>query len=192
MYHELKLVAIHLTMKKPALIFGLLACAVIFFYSFIAFMVFGDWNNMTPRNFKVLIVFGYLKYLVLIIAIFLAMRAFRKDTISPNYMSIVKIGLLVTLIIAAFIGIGEFLYILLNPDFIDKYNSIQIKIMQTEGASPGQIAAYQQELETFSFMQNPFLSGIFYFLQTFIAGAIVSLIFGIFLRSKNTIITSQA
>lgn len=179
-------------MKKPALVFGLIASGVILFYSFIVFMVFGDWDNMTPRNLLVLTVFGYLRYLILIIAIFLSMRAFRKDSISPNYMSVVKIGLLVTLIIALFIGIGECIYIALNPDFMDKYGAVQIRSMQSEGATPEQITAYQQELESFSFMKNPFLTGIFYLFETFIIGAIVSLIFGIFLRSKNTVTTAQA
>lgn len=174
-------------MKKPALIFGLLGCAVIFFYSFIAFMVFGDWNNMTTRNFKVLAVFGYLKYLVLALAIFLAMWVLRKQGSYINYMDVVKTGLVVTLIIAGFVGIGEFLYMLINPDFMDKYSAIQIKIMQEEGAAPDQIAEYQQELENFSFLQNPFLSGLFYFFQTFLAGTVISFIFGIFLKPKNDV-----
>lgn len=179
-------------MKKPVLVFGLLASGVIFFYSFVVFMVFGDWDNMTPRNLQVLTVFGYLRYLILIIAVFLAMRAFRKDAISPNYMGVVKIGLLVTLIIAVFIGIGECIYIALNPDFMDKYGAVHIRSLQAEGATPEQITAYQQELESFSFMKNPFFTGIFYFFETFIIGAIITLIFGIFLRPKDTVTSAQA
>jgi hypothetical protein len=179
-------------MKKQVLIFGLLASGVIFFYSYIVFMLFGDWNNMTPKKMAVMEVFGYLRYLILIIAIFFAMKSVRKETLNINYMSIVKIGLMVSIIISFFIGIGEWIYAVINPDFFDKYSEITIKGLQEEGASPERIAEHYTALEQFGWMRNPYLSALFYFFQTFIIGAIVSFLFGIFLRSKNTATPAQA
>jgi hypothetical protein len=179
-------------MKKSVLSFGLIAGAIIIFYSFIFYLVFGDVDTITPRKMTIMEIFGYLRILTLIIAIFFAMKSFRKNPDNTTYMSVVKTGLMVALIVSIFIGIGETVYMAVNPDFYDKYGEMEIQSLQEKGVSPEGIAEEIKMREELRWMANPVLAGIFCFLGIFIIGTIVSFLLGIFLKPKNNVTTAQA
>ncbi|HEX2787220.1 MAG TPA: DUF4199 domain-containing protein [Ignavibacteria bacterium] len=172
-------------MKKTALTFGLIASAIIIFYSFIFYLIFGDVNTMTPGKMTVMEVFGYLRIITLIIAIFFAMKSLRKDPNNSTYMSVVKTGLMVALIVSVFIGIGETVYTALNPGLYDKYGEMEIQSLQEKGVSPEGIAEERKMREDLRWMANPVMAGIFCFLGIFVIGVIVALILGIFLKANT-------
>lgn len=182
-------------MKKSASVFGLIGGGLVIVYSFILLVTFGNFENIPLEKLGVLEVMGYLNYLILILAIFFAMRAQKKEWIesaqSKKYMDIVKIGLIVSAIIAVFVGIGEAIYISINPDFYDQYCALMAKKYAAEG-TPEKIANMQQFLENFSWVKTPLGSGVFYGFQSFVLGAVIAFIFGIFMRQKNTVVPAQA
>jgi hypothetical protein len=178
-------------MKKSVLSFGLIASAIIIFYSLIVFLVLGDVDTMTPQKMTILEIFGYLRFLILIIAIFFAMKSFTKDPDNTTYMSVVKTGLMVALIVSVFIGIGETIYTAANPGLFDKYGEMEIQNLQAKGASLEEIAEERKMREDFRWMANPALAGILCFFGLFFIGAIASFIFGIFMKQKKTVNTAE-
>ncbi|HEX2787221.1 MAG TPA: DUF4199 domain-containing protein [Ignavibacteria bacterium] len=183
-------------MKKAALTFGLIGGVLVIIYSAILFMTFGDFGNMPLDKLGILEVMGYLNYLILILAIFFAMRAQKKEWSesgqSMKYMSIVKVGLMVSFIVALFVGIGEFIYISINPEFFNQYGDLMVRKLEAGGASAQEITDLRQSMEDFKWMQNPIGSGVFYFFESFVIGAVIAFIFGIFLRPKNKVSMAQA
>lgn len=172
-------------MKKSVLSFAVIAGVIIIFLSLIFYLMLGSVDTMTPQKITLIEIFGYLRILILIIAIFIAMRSFRKDPGNSAYMSIVKTGLMVALIVSIFIGIGETVYMAANPGFYDKYAEMEIKSLQEKGVPPEGIAEELKIREDMKWMANPAMAGIFCFLGIFIVGAVASFLLGIFLRSKN-------
>jgi hypothetical protein len=183
-------------MKKSALTFGLIGGGLVILYSAILFITFGDFETMPLDKLGILEVMGYLNYLILILAIFFAMRAQKKEWSesgqSVKYMNIVKVGLMVSLIVALFVGMGEFIYISVNPEFFNQYGDLMVRKLEANGAPPQEITDLRQSMEDFKWMQNPIGSGIFYFFESFVIGAIISFIFGIFLKPKNKVNIAQA
>lgn len=183
-------------MRKAALTFGLIGGGLVIVYSFIILTVFGDFGNMPLDKLGVLEVLGYLNYLILILAIFFAMRAQKNEWVqsgqSIKYMNIVKVGLMVSFIVAVFVGIGEFIYISVNPEFFNQYGDLMVKKLEASGAPAQEITDLRQSMEDFKWMQNPIGSGLFYFLESFVIGAVIAFIFGIFLRPKNKVSIAQA
>lgn len=179
-------------MKKSVLSFGLVAGVIIIFLSLIFYLLLGGVNTMTPQKMTIVEIFGYLRILILIITIFIAMKSFRKDPGNNTYMSAVKTGLMVALIVSIFIGIGETIYIAVNPGFYEKFGEMEIKSLQEKGVPPEGITEELKMREDMKWMANPAVAGILCFLGIFIIGAITSFLLGIFLRSKNNVTSARA
>jgi len=113
------------------------------------------------------------------------MRAYRQQgTSSLSYWSIVKAGIVVSLIVGAMVGLMEMLYVALTPEFFDGYANAYIESMRARGASATEIADFKSTMESFSWMRNPLMTGIFYLAQTAVLGVVMSFIVGMFMRPK--------
>ncbi len=175
-------------MNKHVLQFGILAGVIIFTYSLGVFFFYGDFSRLTPAQLSQLKVLGYLRYIILFLGVFLGMRAFRKSLPPPHgFWQMTKTGILIALLVAVFVGAMEFIYIrFMNPEFYDEYGKVFIEGMRESGEPEQKIAEAQQGLESFSWMRNPVLTGIFYFFETLIVGSIAAAPFGLFLRSRTS------
>jgi uncharacterized protein DUF4199 len=172
-------------MKKIALTFGLIGSALILVYFFITFLILGDPAKMNADTLSIAEVFGYLRYLILLLTVIFAMRAYKQQaTASLSYWSIVKAGIVVSLIVGAMVGLMEMIYIALTPEFFDGYYNAYIEAMIKKGASATEIAAFKDTFERLSWMRNPLLTCLFYFVETALIGLVMSFIIGIFMRSK--------
>lgn len=172
-------------MKKLTLQFGLVAGLVIVGYSLVVMLLFGNIAKLSPKEFQMVEVLGFLRYIILLLAVFLAMRAVRKmPETNPGFWPVVRTGILVALVIALLVGLMEFGYILSNPEFYDQYGEMYLSRMKADGAPEAEIAAAQQQIEDYAFMANPVVSGVFYFIETALVGSVAALIMGIFLRKK--------
>jgi hypothetical protein len=180
-------------MKKIALTFGLIGSALILAYFFLIFLILGDPAKMTADTLSIAEVFGYLRYLILLLTVIFAMRAYRQQTTPPiSYWSIVKVGLVISVIVGAFVGLMEMIYVALTPEFFDGYYNAYIETMMKNGASATEIASFKKTFEDFSWMRNPLLSGLFYTVSTALIGCVMSFIVGIFMRSKPQAKLAQA
>jgi hypothetical protein len=121
---------------------------------------------------------------VLLLGVVMAMVAYRRGTSGPlSYRSLITVGVLVALITAVFVGLMEYTYIaFINPDFYEQYGRMMTEGMRAKGASAAELAATRQEQESYAWMANPLMAGLFYFLETAVIGTILSLIGAPFLR----------
>jgi hypothetical protein len=174
-------------MKRAALTFGILAGALIFAYMFVLFLIFGDFGNVKPEDMVVTSVLGYLRYLILLLGITMAILTFRKETPGPiGYKRVFLTGLYATLIVALFVGAMEFVYMaFLDPHFVEHYTTVMMEGMKKSGASAAEMAARRRELDNFAWMSNPWATGVFYFSETTVIGTIFTLVAAIFGRRKE-------
>lgn len=173
-------------MKKTALTFGLLAGGIIIVYSFIVFLIFGDFSQITPEKFATMEVLGYLRYLILILTVIFAIRHFKKQNGGEGtFKQLFMAGFNTVLIIAVLVGLMECIYMLANPGFMDQYADIMVKSMEQKGASAAMIAKTKSEMDSMKWMANPAMMGIFYFFETAVIGTIVSVITALIQKPKK-------
>jgi hypothetical protein len=174
-------------MKKMVLTFGTLAGVVIFAYSMIVFTMIGDFSKITPNQLTLASWLGYLRYLILVLGIVMAMLAYRKSIAGPvEYSRVFLVGMLVAVVTAVFVGLMEYSYMaFINPGFIDQYISITQDAMRQKGSTQAEINATLAEMKNFEWMRNPLLTGLFYFVETSVVGTILSLIAAIFTRRTD-------
>src|SRR3954466_86605 len=129
-------------MKRAVLTFGILAGVLIIAYMIVLFLIFGDFGNIKPENQGLMGVLGYLRYLILMLGIAMAIVTFRKETPGPiSYKRAFLTGLYATLIIALFVGAMEFIYMaFLDPHFVEHYTKAMMEGMKQSGASAAEIA----------------------------------------------------
>lgn len=68
-----------LVMKKPVLTFGVLAGAIIAIYSLAVLAYVGDFSSVSPETFRTVEILGYLRYVILLLGVFFAIRTFRNS-----------------------------------------------------------------------------------------------------------------
>lgn len=174
-------------MKKVALTFGLIGSGLILVYFLIVFLLLGDPTKMTSDTLQVAEVFGYLRYLILLLTLIFAMRSYRQQPgVAATYWGVVRAGVIVSLIVGFVVGLMEMIYVAITPEFFDGYYNATMQSMQLRGASATEIASFKEMFESFSWLRNPALTGLFYFAQIVVLGGILSLIIGIFMRPKTT------
>lgn len=174
-------------MKKTVLTFGVLAGVIILVYTYATFLVLGDFDTMSQNDLMMAEVLGHLRYLLLLLAIVMAMVTYRKNTAGPiGYGTIFLVGFLVALVTSFFVGLLEYVYVgFINPEFFDQYAKLTLEGMQAKKASAAEIEAMLKQQEAFSWMRNPILCGLFYFGWTSVVGTVMALIAAFFLRRKK-------
>lgn len=173
-------------MKKTALVFGSIAGGIILVYSAIVFLALGDFKKMTPEQFQMAELFGYLRYIILLLAVFFGMRTLGRNTgYVSGYGKLVRQGILVALVVALGVGLMEAVYMMVNPGFYENFSELYMQQLKAGGANEQAIAEAKKEMEAFSWMQNPGMTGIFYFFETAIIGAIGALLIGIFIPKRK-------
>ena len=172
-------------MKRITISFGLLSGAIIIVYTCAVFMVFGDFSHISLKQFKMLETLGYLRYIILLLTVFFAMRTFKKQNEPPvKYWPLVKQNIMVIIVVAVCIGIMEYVYFLLNPDFFETYGHMYAQQLKISGATTRELSNAQHEMNNYKWMQSPVMMGIFYFFETFAIGGVASLILARFLKTK--------
>ncbi len=173
-------------MKKTVLSFGLLSGLIIILYSFVVFLVFGDFSKMNSADFQKVEMLGYLRYIILLLTVIFAVRYFKKQNGGVgSFRSLFLAGVYTVLVVALLVGIMEMVYMYMNPGFMEQYAEITSKRMMEQGASAEKMAAYKKEMEQYKWMASPVGMGIFYFFETAVLGTIMSLIVALFARTKN-------
>lgn len=171
-------------MKKPTLTFGILAGLLTVLYSVAIMLWMG--GDITPEKFAVAEALGFLRYLILLLTIFFALWTLRKkSTEGLPFGRLVKEGLMVTIVVALFVGAMEAIYILVNPEFMNQAQEVYMDRLIAEGATATEIAEMKAQMEDFAWLQNPILSGIFYFVEMFLIGLAASLLMALFMKGKK-------
>src|SRR6185295_17218752 len=124
-------------MKNMALKFGLIAGGIIFAYSYVVFFVLLDFSTMTPKDLEMAQWFGFIRYIVLLLGVIMAMIADRRSVTGPmSYGRSFRVGLLVALVTAVFVGLMEYLYVAFaNPEFYNQFAALTLEGMKKSGAT---------------------------------------------------------
>ena len=173
-------------MKKIVLTFGILSGIIIIIYSFAVFLIFGDFAKMSAQEFNTVEKLGYLRYIILLLTIVFAVRYYKKQNGGQgSFKQLFVAGFYTALIVAVLVGLMEFVYMLVNPDFMDQYAAIMENKMKAEGATAEMIAKQQKQVESMKWMAHPAGMGIFYFFETAILGTIVSVITALINKTRK-------
>jgi hypothetical protein len=173
-------------MKKIVLTFGVLSGIIIILYSFAVFLIFGDFAKMSGEDFEKVEMLGYLRYIILLLTIIFAVRYYKKQNGGQgSFRQLFLAGFYTALVVAVLVGLMEFVYMLLNPGFMDQYATLLANKMKAQGATAEMIAQKQKEMENFKWMANPAGMGIFYFFETAVLGTIISLIVALINKTKR-------
>jgi len=171
-------------LRKSALLFGLLAGIIVFAYTMIVMLVIGDFGSATPEELQTAEALGWLRYIILLLGVLMGMRALRKETTGQlGYGKVLAAGIGVSLVTAFFIGLMEFTYVqFMNPDFYEQY----IQIAEKQFTNPDDLKAFREQVEMFpKWATTGWGTGVFYFIETFIIGLLMSLLAAIFFRKPG-------
>ncbi len=174
-------------MKRLLLLYGVGGGALVFLTSYTPAAIIGSrFDQATPAEFAAAEWLGYLRYLLLALGILLAMRSYRAAGMGPGtYGSTFVVGVLIALIIAFFVGVMEYVYLAYtNPDFYAQYYNLAAEEMRRAGASEAALAAARRGAEQYRWLENPWATGAYYFIETLVIGTVLSAIAAIFMRRK--------
>jgi len=163
---------------KAVLLIGIVAGGLIFAYSMIMLAVVGNITSLSADEIDRLELLGYGRYLVLFVAVFLAIGSTLRHAALPVGRAILlRRGVLCAAAAALFVGATEFVYIrFLNPQFFEQYETIYLGHLQQRGASPEELASASRQLEALSWMRSPMMMGLFYAAETLVVGAASALL----------------
>jgi hypothetical protein len=173
-------------MNKTSLVYGLITGLVILvsFFALSAFM--GAPEELTPEKYRQAEAVGQVRYLILLVGIVLAMLSFRKQSAgSVTYRSAIGIGIQAALVIAVIVALMEGAFMAMNPEFGEAAKDVYLQEMRDSGASADKIAAETEKMDSMAWMMTPAGTGAFYLFETAVAGTLVALIAGIFVKRKG-------
>lgn len=173
-------------MKKTVFSFGLLSGLIIIVYSVAVFLFFGDFAKMSSEDIDKVEKLGFLRYVILALTIIFSIRYFQKQQRGEaGFKQLFLAGTYTALVVATLVGLMEFVYLFVNPDFMEQYASMTTERLKAQGASAAAIASHQNEMQSMKWMANPTAMGAFYFLETAIIGTVLSLIVALVLRKQK-------
>ena len=129
-------------------------------------------------------IFSVLGFLILIVAIVMAIKAFKKA--NGGYLTLgqaLKVGI-GTALIGGLIGVIWTLLLtnVLEPDYMQQVMEVQKEKMLDQGLSEEQIEASAEMMEKFS---NPLISVAFSLIGNLFLGFVISLIGGLIMQKKQ-------
>ncbi len=170
-------------MNKTALVYGLATGLVILVTFFALSQVMGPASELTYDKFKQAEAVGSIRYLVIVVGIVMAMLAYRKQQAGAvTYKSAIGVGIQAALVVGILVGLMEAAWLAMNPEFADAAKQVYIEGMEKAGKSAEEIAKMERGMDAWSFMGTPLGMGAWYLFETTLAGTVVALIAGIFVK----------
>jgi len=170
---------------KTEIKYGLLCGTIITAYSAITLFMAGDISTLSPAQFKSFESTGYLRYMILIFMIYLAIReTVKKIKAGASFSSLLKTGIIVALIASLMVGATQAVFILGIPGFFQAYTLQYIEQLRLAGQTEAEIKLALETMSSQSIMQSSWGNGLFYFLLTAFIGCIASLSFAMIMRSR--------
>ena len=170
-------------MKKIVLTFGLIAGAILSVLM-VATMPFAEQIGFDNSMFV-----GYTIMVLAFLLVFFGIRSYREN-VGGGHISFgraVGVGMLIVLIASImYVVTWEILYFNFIPDFADKYTAHLMEKSRAAGASPEQLAAEAQKMDTMKWaLNNPFINAAAAFIEPLPVGLIFTLISAAILRRRH-------
>ena len=170
-------------MKKIVLTFGLIA-GVILSVLMVATIPFVD-----RIGFDYGMVIGYTTMVLAFLLVFFGIRSYRENVGGGqiSFGRAFSVGILIVLIASVmYVVTWEILYYNFLPDFADKYAAHLLEKSRAAGASPEQLAAQQEQMNSMKWMlNNPLINGAVAFLEPLPVGLVLTLVSAAILRRRH-------
>lgn len=172
-------------MKTVTFRYGTGCGLIIILYSILSFWSFGDISKLSQQQFRLFELLGYLRYMLLIVTVYLVLRQSRKDAAGTlSFRSLLKEGVKVSLIIAVIVGVMEMTVVILMPDLYDTFGAIYLEQMKASGSTAEEINMARDQMANNNFLKAPWANGLFYFFETAFIGNIASLAFAAIMKPR--------
>ena len=170
-------------MKKIVLTFGLIA-GVILSVFMVATIPFVD-----RIGFDYGMVIGYSTMVLAFLLVFFGIRSYRENVGGGqiSFGRAFSVGILIVLIASVmYVVTWEILYYNVIPDFADKYTAHLLEKARAAGASPEQLAAEQEKMNSMKWMlSNPLINGAVTLLEPLPVGIVLTLVSAAILRRRH-------
>ena len=170
-------------MKKIVLTFGLIA-GVILSVFMVATIPFVD-----RIGFDYGMVIGYSTMVLAFLLVFFGIRSYRENVGGGqiSFGRAFSVGILIVLIASVmYVVTWEILYYNVIPDFADKYTAHLLEKSRAAGASPEQLAAEQEKMNSMKWMlSNPLINGAVTLLEPLPVGIVLTLVSAAILRRRH-------
>ena len=170
-------------MKKIVLTFGIIA-GVILSVFMVATIPFVD-----RIGFDYGMVIGYTIMVLAFLLVFFGIRSYRENVGGGqiSFGRAFSVGILIVLIASVmYVVTWEILYYNFIPDFADKYTAHLLEKSRAAGASPEQLAAEQEKMNSMKWMlSNPLINGAVTFLEPLPVGLVFTLLSAAILRRRH-------
>ena len=170
-------------MKKIVLTFGLIA-GVILSVFMVATIPFVD-----RIGFDYGMVIGYTTMVLAFLLVFFGIRSYRENVGGGqiSFGRAFSVGILIVVIASVmYVVTWEILYYNFIPDFADKYTAHLLEKSRAAGASPEQLAAEQEKMNSMKWMlSNPLINGAVTFLEPLPVGLVLTLVSAAILRRRH-------
>jgi hypothetical protein len=169
--------------KKIVLTFGIIA-GVILSVFMVATIPFVD-----RIGFDYGMVIGYTTMVLAFLLVFFGIRSYRENVGGGqiSFGRAFSVGILIVLIASLmYVVTWEILYYNVIPDFGDKYAAHLLEKSRAAGASPEQLAAEQEKMNSMKWMlSNPLINGAVTFLEPLPVGLVLTLVSAAILRRRH-------
>ena len=170
-------------MKKIVLTFGIIAGLILSVFM-VATIPFVD-----RIGFDYGMVIGYTIMVLAFLLVFFGIRSYRENVGGGqiSFGRAFSVGILIVLIASVmYVVTWEILYYNFIPDFADKYTAHLLEKSRAAGASPEQLAAEQEKMNSMKWMlSNPLINGAVTFLEPLPVGLVFTLLSAAILRRRH-------
>ena len=170
-------------MKKIVLTFGIIAGALL------SLMMVATIPFMDRIGFDYGMVIGYTSMVLAFLLVFFGIRAYRENVGGGqiSFGRAFSVGILIVLIASLmYVVTWEILYFNFLPDFADKYAAHMLEKSRAAGASPEQLAAEAEQMNSMRWiLNNPFLNAAVAFIEPLPVGLVLTLVSAGILRKRH-------
>jgi hypothetical protein len=169
--------------KKIVLTFGIIAGLILSVFM-VATIPFVD-----RIGFDYGMVIGYTIMVLAFLLVFFGIRSYRENVGGGqiSFGRAFSVGILIVVIASVmYVVTWEILYYNFIPDFADKYTAHLLEKSRAAGASPEQLAAEQEKMNSMKWMlSNPLINGAVTFLEPLPVGLVFTLVSAGILRRRH-------
>jgi hypothetical protein len=169
--------------KKIVLTFGIIAGAIL------SVLMIATMPFMDRIGFDYGMVIGYTTMVLAFLLVFFGIRSYREN-VGGGHISFGRafsVGILIVLIASVmYVVTWEILYFNFIPDFADKYIAHLLEKSRAAGASPEQLAAEAEKMDSMRWMlNNPWINGAVAFIEPLPVGIVFTLLSAAILRRRH-------
>ncbi|HEY8400737.1 MAG TPA: DUF4199 family protein, partial [Cytophagaceae bacterium] len=118
-------------MYNKAIKYGALTGVLILLYFVLVYLIIGDIRDMTLASLQSLEMLSFVRYVLIVLGVYFTLSNVQSVEKNYSFIKLFKAGIVTSLIIALFVGVMEFLYLVVNPDYYEVYMQLFLETART-------------------------------------------------------------